>query len=464
MTMFHTRGWGEEDNRLVSRVDFKHTQLLARRRPVAAARAWRCSGLRRDVEAAPGHGQGRALFPKFSFSAIFTLRRPGSCSSLSLLWVGRAAKPHRIAATPLGSNSVPERRRLAPVAPEACELARRAVAASGSGCPDPGVRLAAPGLILAQLRRRGAVARRSSCGPATRCNKGVQRVLPVGKVRLTAPRALLLPRRTVMYLAPQSYHHHLFPARRAALSGASRPHPTGLLGPGTWTNPSTDFPRDASFCPHPVRGDNEIHTHTHTWEHAKRLGEGGDPHPAVSSRGLRAPPLCSPRSSPARLRRGRGQHRGTRGVRLQPQSPCAPGTGTVRCSICQNAKSFHTESFPETGGKMLRIPRSFPSLFPFPPFLPSGPFRRRERAWEFTLLGAKGNSFPPAGMTSRQDSASPGPQGSAARLTIARGGVGDGPATPVPGRGDRGGSGGQLVFSLRKTSQGGEEASRRCQA
>lgn len=33
MTMFHTRGWGEEDNRLVSRVDFKHTQLLARRRP-----------------------------------------------------------------------------------------------------------------------------------------------------------------------------------------------------------------------------------------------------------------------------------------------------------------------------------------------------------------------------------------------------------------------------------------------
>lgn len=47
MTMFHTRGWGEEDNRLVSRVDFKHTQLPARRRPgaEAAARPRRCSGL-----------------------------------------------------------------------------------------------------------------------------------------------------------------------------------------------------------------------------------------------------------------------------------------------------------------------------------------------------------------------------------------------------------------------------------
>lgn len=33
MTMFHTRGWGEEDNRLVSRLDLKHTQALARRRP-----------------------------------------------------------------------------------------------------------------------------------------------------------------------------------------------------------------------------------------------------------------------------------------------------------------------------------------------------------------------------------------------------------------------------------------------
>lgn len=51
MTMFHTRGWGEEDNRLVSRVDFKHTQLPARRRPgaEAAARPRRCSGLRWDV-------------------------------------------------------------------------------------------------------------------------------------------------------------------------------------------------------------------------------------------------------------------------------------------------------------------------------------------------------------------------------------------------------------------------------
>lgn len=82
MTMFHTRGWGEEDNRLVSRVDFKHTQLLARRRPGQRLLPGRgdapgSAGLSpaprppplaprrpaREVKAPPGHGPGCAPFP-----------------------------------------------------------------------------------------------------------------------------------------------------------------------------------------------------------------------------------------------------------------------------------------------------------------------------------------------------------------------------------------------------------------
>lgn len=141
MTMFHTRGWGEEDNRLVSRVDFKHAQLLARRRPGQRPRG--CSGLCRALTApaAGSCGHGRACAPLPNPPLPKTQRfSPSSTSGELPAPAGRDALaalgelPPPFCQTPCRDGG---RRGLARVAPEAREVAGSTVAAPGAAAPSP---------------------------------------------------------------------------------------------------------------------------------------------------------------------------------------------------------------------------------------------------------------------------------------------------------------------------------------
>lgn len=112
MTMFHTRGWGEQDNRLVSRLDLKHTQWLEEAGAEAAARmdAPGSAGLHRP------RGHRRCFGTSRARSGMRSCNKPSSPKTQRVLpssSAGEVPAPggmpsqHRGAATSLLPSSLP---------------------------------------------------------------------------------------------------------------------------------------------------------------------------------------------------------------------------------------------------------------------------------------------------------------------------------------------------------------------
>lgn len=255
----------------------------------------------------------------------------------------------------------------------------------------------------------------------------VQRILPVGRVGLSIPRALPDPGEIMGYPTPPFYHHHLLPSRRATFSGASRPRPAGLRD----TDRLDRSPQEHFTLSPPSKGTAGSPPHPGALQAGRG---GGTPTPSREFPWAEGSPSLLPSLQP-----GQGQpeqHRGTPASGCRPPAPSALGTSTAGSNIRLRCRRFFPckDSSPAAGGKVLRIPRSFPSLFPSPTILPAGPFRRRKRE-RLGIHLAEGEGKLPS--SSRGDSLArlrwPGPAGLCRPPITRRRGC---PGSPAPGRGD----------------------------
>lgn len=229
---------------------------------------------------------------------------------------------------------------------------------------------AAPGPVLAQPRRRGAVCPGDGDCPAappltaaTGCSGFYRRERSIFCPFL----GLSQPQAGCWGTRPHGPPRTISPLPVGALALRCRPAPSRWVT-GAWDAdqpPDRSPQRPLALLPRPGGQRGPLPSR----EHAKWLGRGTDtPHPAVSSRELRAPPLCSPRSSPARL----------------PGAPVLGAPARRGVTFAFDAKSFpHPMRTPRPGRRegaagSLAPSHLFPPTSP-PPFLPAGPFGEGER-------------------------------------------------------------------------------------